>query len=59
MTLEEIIKGNLRLNNISKTLIFNHAEWRCVIHVPSGIRLCCCGCAMSTVSTYQSKRAFA
>ena len=31
--LEEIIKGNLRLNNISKTLVFNCVEWHQVIHV--------------------------
>ena len=31
--LEEIIKGDLRFNNISETLVFNHAEWYCVIHV--------------------------
>lgn len=33
MTLEEIIKGNLKLNNIIETLVFNYAECRCVIHV--------------------------
>lgn len=32
MTLEEIIKGNLKLNNIIETLVFNYAECR-VIHV--------------------------
>ena len=31
-TLEEIIKGDLRLN-ISETTVFNHAKWRYVIHV--------------------------
>ena len=32
-TMEELIKGDLRLNNISRTLIFNLTEWRYMIHV--------------------------
>ena len=31
--LEEVIKGDLKLNSIFETLVFNHAEWRHVIHV--------------------------
>ena len=31
-TLKETILGDLRLNNIPETLVFNRAEWHHVIH---------------------------
>ena len=36
--LEEIIKEDLRLNNIFETLVFNRAKWCRVIHIADLIK---------------------